>query len=194
MNEDILRKKLEELLAQSEQAHVGANGSASDAVAERNLRRMLQAAYGHSEDVLTPMVADAFLSSLLNSPNGHHVPTSHTLPATNGHPNGWRKSFKASLKDKVAMMPSAWMAQHGSKRMGLMLALLAFLATIAGAMCFKRWRDDLEVQKYISIVKPLPTRDCLDPIKQIAPGVPPQLPAPLPPGRPVPLNLSPTPR
>lgn len=151
MSEKTLREELEQLLsgepraldAQRASAQPG-NGSASEPVAERNLRRMLQATYGLANEALAPEMADAILTTLLRETNGQPVVLHRSAP--NGHPNGWHSSSPmiAVNKPALAPKPSLWsrLAPRWSPRLAVLLSLLLLLAAVASAMWLQRWRGN----------------------------------------------------
>ncbi len=151
MSEKTLREELEQLLS-GESRVLDAqrasgqprNGSAPESVAERNLRRMLQATYGLANEALTPETADAVLTALLREMKGQPAALHRTAP--NGHSNGWRPSLPTEGVNKPALAPkpSLWSRRQPrwSPRLAVLLSLLLLLAAVASAMWLQQWRGN----------------------------------------------------
>jgi hypothetical protein len=143
MSEKTLREELEQLLAQRTSAQPR-DGSASAPVAERNLRRLLQATYGLANEALAPETADAMLTALLRAADGQ--PAGLHLPAPNGRPPDGHPSLTMIAVNKSASVPkpSLWsrLAPRWSPRLAVLLSLLLLLAAVASAMWLQRWRGN----------------------------------------------------
>jgi hypothetical protein len=151
MGEKTLREELEQLLSGEPRAFdpqrasaQPRNGSAPEPVAERNLRRMLQATYGLVNEAIAPETADAMLTALLREMNSQPVALRRSAP--NGHPNGWHASspMRAVTKPALAPKPSLWsrLAPRWSPRLAVLLSLLLLLAAVASAMWLQRWHGN----------------------------------------------------
>ncbi|MCS6860715.1 MAG: hypothetical protein NZT92_10395 [Abditibacteriales bacterium] len=143
MSEKTLRAELEQLLSGAPRLRNAPldNGSAPESVAERNLRRMLQATYGLADEMLAPETANAMLAALLRATNGQ--PVAQHRADVNEHPNGWHASSLMRGVTTPAPAPKSSLrsrlAPRWSPRLAVLLSLLLLLAAVAGAMWLPRW-------------------------------------------------------